>query len=131
MNCGIGSSRLSLKASQMSWKLGKTMQPKRELFQIDLEQLIDMSHPLTAQAPNSCPHRIPKPRHATTLHDVPDGLNSQHCPQLQELNQIGDIAQFENLSGIARMAKPIGAVLPAMNVNGRVRGQSDECSFRN
>ncbi len=37
----------------MPWKLGKTMQPKREpeqpqreLFQIALEQLIDMSHPL-------------------------------------------------------------------------------------
>jgi len=37
----------------MAWKLGKTMRPKREpeqpqleMFQIDLEQLIDMSHPL-------------------------------------------------------------------------------------
>jgi hypothetical protein len=37
----------------MVWKLGKNLQPKREpdqpqreLFQKDLEQLIDMSHPL-------------------------------------------------------------------------------------
>src|ERR1035437_10323227 len=53
MKSGVGCSRISLKALQMSWKLGKTMQPKREpkqpqreLFQIDLEQLIDRSHPL-------------------------------------------------------------------------------------
>src|SRR5882762_5311836 len=41
----------------MSWKPGKMMQPKpepeqpqRELFQIDLEQLIDMSHSLVRLA---------------------------------------------------------------------------------
>src|ERR1700688_2565280 len=53
MKRGICCSRIPLKAWKMPWKLGKTMQPKREpeqpqreLFQVDLEQLIDMSHAL-------------------------------------------------------------------------------------
>jgi IS5 family transposase len=53
MKCGVVQSGISLKAQETPWKLGKKMRPhcepkhpQRELFQIDLEQLIDMSHPL-------------------------------------------------------------------------------------